>query len=52
MRVSRKLIKAIAPIVLRAYERYWGRIRDESDIEDLVSHIPPTQPRVKRGKQS
>lgn len=52
MRASRKLLKAVVPIRLRAYEQHWGKIKDEAELEDFVGGLPPTQERKKRGKQS
>ena len=50
--ISRKLIKAIVPHALRRHERKWGKLRDEDDIEDFVFHLPKTEKRKKRGKQT
>lgn len=49
--ISRRQIKAVVPIRLRAYESRWGKLRDEEDIEHFLGMLPPTQKRKKKGKR-
>lgn len=49
--ISRRFIKAVVPHALRKHESRWGKLRDEEDIEDFVSHLPKTQVRKKKGKK-